>query len=91
MKQMEFSVNEVLYVTRANNYSLDIKSEKVALKDEIRKSIRENADFFINKNIEIIVASIPAKMDRYRFTAKRIVMLIIFILKIMELEFPRKM
>ncbi len=55
MKQMEFSVNQVLYVTRANNYSLDIKSEKVALKDEIRKSIRENAEFFINKNIEIIV------------------------------------
>lgn len=55
MKQMEFSVNQVLYVTRANNYNLDIKSEQVAVKDEIRKAIRENAEFFINKNIEIIL------------------------------------
>lgn len=55
MKQMEFSVNQVLYVTRANNYNLDIQSEQVAVKDEIRKAIKENAEFFINKNIEITV------------------------------------
>ncbi|MGO5073262.1 sensor histidine kinase [Clostridium sporogenes] len=55
MKEMEFSVNQVLYVTRANNYNLDIKSEQVAVKDEIKKVIRENAEFFINKNIEIIL------------------------------------
>ncbi|WP_123053722.1 ATP-binding protein [Clostridium sp. JN-1] len=56
MKQMEFSVNQVLYVTRANNYNLDIKSEQTVVKDEIRKAIRENAEFFMNKNIEITVA-----------------------------------
>ncbi|NFB30553.1 HAMP domain-containing histidine kinase [Clostridium botulinum] len=55
MKQMEFSVNQVLYVTRANNYNLDIKSEQVSVKDEIKKAIKENAEFFINKNIEIIL------------------------------------
>lgn len=55
MKQMEFSVNQVLYVTRANNYNLDIKSEKTVVKDEIRKAIRENAEFFMNRNIEIAV------------------------------------
>ncbi|EJE7234754.1 sensor histidine kinase [Clostridium sporogenes] len=55
MKQMEFSVNQVIYVTRANNYNLDIKSEQVAVKDEIKKAIKENAEFFINKNIEIIL------------------------------------
>ena len=55
MKQMEFSVNQVLYVTRANNYNLDIKSEQVAVKDEIKKAIKENAEFFINKNIEIML------------------------------------
>lgn len=55
MKQMEFSVNQVLYVTRANNYNLDIQSEQVAVKDEIRKAIKENAEFFMNKNIEITV------------------------------------
>jgi signal transduction histidine kinase len=55
MKQVEFSVNQVLYVTRANNYSLDIKSEQVAVKDEIRKAIKENAEFFMNKNIGIIM------------------------------------
>jgi signal transduction histidine kinase len=55
MKQMEFSVNEVLYVTRANNYNLDIKSEQVAIQEEIKKAIKENAEFFINKNIEITV------------------------------------
>ncbi len=53
IKQMEFSVNQVLYVTRANNYNLDIKSEQVSVKDEIKKAIKENAEFFINKNIEI--------------------------------------
>ncbi|MBU3074780.1 ATP-binding protein [Clostridium estertheticum] len=55
MKQMEFSVNQVLYVTRANNYNLDVKSEQVAVGDEIRKAIKMNAIFFINKNIEIIL------------------------------------
>ena len=55
IKQMEFSVNQVLYVTRANNYNLDVKSEQVAVGDEIRKAIKENAGFFINKNIEIIL------------------------------------
>ena len=55
MKQMEFRVNQVLYVTRANNYNLDIQSEQVAVKDEIRKAIKENAEFFMNKNIEITV------------------------------------
>lgn len=55
MKQMEFSVNQVLYVTRANNYNLDIQSEQVAVKDEIRKAIKENAEFFMDKNIEIAV------------------------------------
>ncbi|MBW9150202.1 sensor histidine kinase [Clostridium sp. CM028] len=55
MKQMEFSVNQVLYVTRANNYNLDVKSEQVAVGDEIRRAIKENAGFFINKNIEIIL------------------------------------
>jgi len=55
MEQMKFSVNQVLYVTRANNYNLDINSEEVAVGDEIKKAIKENAGFFINKNIEIIL------------------------------------
>ncbi|WP_346890383.1 sensor histidine kinase [Clostridium sp. UBA1056] len=55
MKQMEFSVNQMLYVTRANNYNIDIKSEQVSVKDEIKKAIKENTEFFIDKNIEIIV------------------------------------
>lgn len=53
VKQMEFSVNQVLYVTRANNYNLDIKSEETFIKDELRNAIRENAEFFMSKNIEI--------------------------------------
>ncbi|MBU3137346.1 sensor histidine kinase [Clostridium gasigenes] len=57
MEQMKFSTNQVLYVTRANNYNLDIKSEEVAVCDEIKKAIKENAGFFINKNIEIILDS----------------------------------
>ncbi|MCB2366789.1 hypothetical protein LGL55_21595 [Clostridium tagluense] len=47
---MDFSVNLVLYVTRENNYNLDVKSEQVAVGDEITKVIKENAGF---KNIEI--------------------------------------
>ncbi len=46
MKQMEFSVNQVLYVTRANNYNLDIKSEQVAVKDEIKKAIKRKCRVF---------------------------------------------
>ncbi|WP_252250186.1 sensor histidine kinase [Clostridium sp. ZBS13] len=66
IKQMEFSVNQMLYVTRANNYNLDIKSEQVEIKDEIRKAIKENTEFFINKNIEIIfqVESFNVTSDR---------------------------
>jgi signal transduction histidine kinase len=55
MEQMKFSVNQVLYVARANNYNVDIKSEEVTVGDEIKKAIKENAGFFINKNIEIIL------------------------------------
>ncbi len=46
MKQMEFSVNQVLYVTRANNYNLDIKSEQVAVKDEIKKGNKRKCRVF---------------------------------------------
>ncbi len=46
MKQMEFSVNQVLYVTRANNYNLDIKSEQVAVKDEIKKGNKKKMQSF---------------------------------------------
>ena len=53
IEQMKFRINQVLNVSRATHYSQDILSERVNIDNELRNSIRNNATFFINKNIEI--------------------------------------
>ena len=53
IEQIKFRINQVLNVSRATHYSHDILSERINVSNELRSSIRDNATFFINKNIEI--------------------------------------
>lgn len=53
IEKIKFKVNQILSITRANNYELDISVENVSVCKEIRNAIKDNSLFFINKNIEI--------------------------------------
>ncbi|WP_066500999.1 sensor histidine kinase [Abyssisolibacter fermentans] len=53
IEQIRFNVNQVLHVTRANHYNQDIIAEEFDISEEIKSAIRDNALFFINKNIKI--------------------------------------
>lgn len=53
IEQMKFMVNQLLYITRANHYSQDLHIEQVDVKEVIKGKIKENAPFFIRKNIAI--------------------------------------
>lgn len=53
IEQMKFRVNQTLSITRANFYGEDILSETIDLKQIVKEAIRDNAEFFIAKNIGI--------------------------------------
>lgn len=53
LEKVKFKVNQILSITRANNYCEDILAENVSVCKELRSAIRDNSLFFINKNIEI--------------------------------------
>lgn len=53
IEQIKFRVNQVLYVTRANHYNQDFAVEEFDISREIKNAIKDNALFFINKNIKL--------------------------------------
>lgn len=53
VEQIKFRVNQILHVTRANHYDKDLVAGEVDVHHLLRSAIKENALFFINKNIEI--------------------------------------
>lgn len=53
VEKMKFMVNQILQVTRANHYNENIDVGEVDLQVEVRNAIKDNAQFFISKNIEI--------------------------------------
>ncbi|WP_410984478.1 ATP-binding protein [Bacillus cereus] len=53
IEQIKFRINHILHVTRANHYDQDILAGEVDVCHVLRSAIKENALFFINKNIEI--------------------------------------
>ena len=55
LEQMKFQVGQMLHVARANHYNEDIKAEYFQIQDVLKKAIKENTEFFVNKNIEIQV------------------------------------
>ena len=59
IEQMKFRVTQMLYVARANHYNEDIKAEYFQMHEVLKKAIKENAEFFMNKNIELDVQIEP--------------------------------
>ncbi len=55
LEQMKFRVDQVLYVARANHYSKDIRVEYFDIKDLLKRAIKDNAEFLMNKGIGISV------------------------------------
>jgi signal transduction histidine kinase len=53
LEQIKFRVNQVLYVTRANHYNQDFVAEEFDISTVIKSAIKDNALFFINKNIRL--------------------------------------
>ncbi|MDO4535722.1 MAG: sensor histidine kinase [Clostridium perfringens] len=53
IEKIKFNINQILYVTRATHYNQDVSCEEVNVCTELRNAIKENAFFFINKNISI--------------------------------------
>lgn len=66
IERIKFNVNQVLQVTRANHYDQDFRAEKFDIAKEIKSAIRENALFFINKNIEI-----DTRLDSFALTSDK--------------------
>jgi len=66
IEQMKFRVNQALSITRANHYSEDIVSEYVDLGQIVKEAIRDNAEFFIAKDI-----SIQSNVTPYRFISDK--------------------
>ena len=59
IEQMRFRMDQVLYVARANHYSEDLKAEYFEVRDILKRAIKDNAEFFMNKGIEITVEVEP--------------------------------
>ncbi len=59
IEQMKFQVGQMLYVARATHYNEDVKAEYFQIQDILRKAIKENREFFVNKNIELEVQVQP--------------------------------
>lgn len=57
--QMRFRVEQVLYVARANHYSEDFKAEYFEIKNIVKRAIKDNTEFFMNKGIELEVEVAP--------------------------------
>ncbi|MEC0210212.1 sensor histidine kinase [Paenibacillus ehimensis] len=53
IEQMKFRIHQVLQMTRATHYNEDMAAEEVDVCQVLRNAIKENALFFIHKNIEI--------------------------------------
>jgi signal transduction histidine kinase len=66
IEQMKFRVNQVLSITRANHYSEDIVSENIDVEQIVKEAVRDNAEFFIAKNI-----SIHSSVTPYRFVSDK--------------------
>ena len=60
LEQIKFMVGQLLYITRANHYSQDLHVEYVDLMEVVKGRIKENAPFFINKDITIENKLVPA-------------------------------
>lgn len=59
IEQMKFRVGQMLYVARANEYNEDIRAEYFQIQEVLRNAIKENAEFFMNQNIELEVEVKP--------------------------------
>lgn len=59
LEEMKFRVDQVLYVARANHYSEDVKVEYFDIKELLKKAIRDNAEFLMNKGIGMSVEVKP--------------------------------
>ena len=53
IERMNFLINQVLYISRASNYSQDFIIEEVNLKSIVKSVIQNNVNSFLSKNIEI--------------------------------------
>lgn len=53
LERIKFLTNQVLYISRVSSYSEDLIIEEVNLKVLVTNVIKNNMNFFINKNIEL--------------------------------------
>ena len=53
IERINFLINQVLYISRASNYSQDFTVEEVNLKTIVKSVIQNNVNSFLSKNIEI--------------------------------------
>ncbi|MFD3158308.1 sensor histidine kinase [Haloimpatiens sp. FM7330] len=53
LERIKFLINQVLYTSRASNYSEDFTVEEMNLQRLVKSVVKNNATFFINKKIEL--------------------------------------
>ncbi|MBU5438047.1 sensor histidine kinase [Tissierella sp. MSJ-40] len=53
LERIKFLTNQVLYISRVSSYSEDLIIEEVNLKALVTNVIKNNMNFFINKNIDL--------------------------------------
>ncbi|WP_202708214.1 sensor histidine kinase [Sporosalibacterium faouarense] len=53
LERIKFLIDQILYASRASNYSEDLFIEEINLENIIKPTIKKNASFFISKNISI--------------------------------------
>ena len=58
IEKMRFLINQVLYTSRTSSFFEDLQVKEVNLEVVIKNVVRQNAVFFISKNIEVHVENI---------------------------------
>lgn len=66
IEQIKFRINQVLHITRANHYNQDFTAEEFNVSREIKEAVKDNALFFINKNIKV-----ETKIDEFTLVSDK--------------------
>lgn len=58
IERIKFLTNQVLYISRASNYSEDLSVREVNIQNVVKSSIKRNAALLISKNIEVSISNL---------------------------------
>lgn len=58
LERIKFLIDQVLYGSRASNYSKDLSMEEVSLEKIVKSTVKKNSSFFISKKISVSLSNL---------------------------------